>query len=95
MKKTLKMIAAIAFVAIVAFALVGCGDSPASLAKESYNLYKDMMKAYEAGEYDKAEQIEGKVEKLNEKIEKLSAEDQAKYVAEYMKLLAADGGSLF
>jgi len=83
MKKTLKMLVAVAFVAIVAFALVGCGG-PESLAKQSYNLYKDIEKA--GDDPKKIEELTKKSLDLQAKIEKLSDDDKKKYQAAVEKL---------
>jgi len=86
MKKTMKMLAAVAFVAIVAFALVGCGG-PDALAKQTVDLTKQMEKAISDGDQAKIANLTKKGLELTAKVEKLSKEDQQKYMDKVTELM--------
>ena len=97
MKKTLKLIAAIAFAAIIAFALAGCegkkesvpviDNSPAGLAKQAFDLSLESMKVYETGDESNMDELTKKLDELKTKVEMLSDEDQYTFNMEFMKLL--------
>jgi len=79
MKNTLKTAAVIALALVVAFSLVGCGESPEGLAKQFEKLTNDYMKAIGNGDIKKLEQIQKRGEILQKKVEAMSEENQQKF----------------
>jgi hypothetical protein len=96
MKNTIKLFGIIAFVAVIGFTVISCGggNSPKSLAKQTYQVFEKAMKA--AGEEPNelafvlwAMTEPKELNAIVAKVEALSASAQDAYQAELEKLLAA------
>jgi len=86
-----KKIVVICVLALLAsFTLVGCGDSPKSLAKEAMSHTQVMRKAVEARDEKKVEALMVKSAELNKKIEKLSEKEMLVYIEEIKRLSAKE-----
>jgi len=78
MKNTLRMVMAIALIALVAFALIGC-DSPKSLAKQSFDLIqKGITNPTDPKLIEQSIKLQAKIEKLSEADKKIYEEELSK-----------------
>ena len=94
MNKTLKAALALMIIISLALAVASCGggNSPKSLAKQSFDLMMETEKLERDGvQYDdpKAAAVRKKAEALKSKVDQLSEADSEIYMAEIMKLAEA------
>jgi len=86
MKNIVRILGIIALVAVIGLTVTGCsGSSPKSLAKQTYDLYKQIDSSEE--DAGKLASLAAKAEKLKEKVEKLSEADQEIFAEELDRLM--------
>jgi len=93
MKSVCKFSALIAVAVIFSFALTGCAkkDDPKTLAKETYDLTKEMISA--ADDDSKMKKLSKKASKINAKVEMFSSADKITYHMELARLMASDASN--
>ena len=93
MKKTLKMIVAIGFAAVVVFVLICCGgkNNLGKMTKQQVNLIQQLQAAYRIGDSTKVEEIYRKMAVLEEQIENLSEKEKEKYYTKLDSMLPPSG----
>lgn len=86
MKNIVKWLGIIALITVIVFA-VGCsGSNPKALAKQTYDLQKQVLSA--GTDLQKAASLAAKSAAITDKVDKLSSEDQQIYTVELARLIA-------
>ena len=94
MKNVYRISALIIAAVIAAISFTGCAkkDDPKALAKQSYDLSKEIIAS--VSDLDKAEKLTKEAVVISEKVDKLSSTDRVTYNFELARLAKSDAGFL-
>ena len=90
MKKTkiFKTLGIITLAVVIGFSMTSCGGGAKSLAKQTYEISKQVEAAISNPQ--KAAELALKLKAIEEKVDKLSEKDREIYTAEYLRLMSGN-----